>query len=98
MDEVLWQTAIEQAGLGQAEQAALREACEGDPDFGEQLAYVFPHLALDLSGDFLRSLIRKLERSRESAIMNALVETIGLPGRELRARLAELAEGEAEAE
>lgn len=92
MDEIPRRAAIDQAGPGGAAQAALRDARERDPDLGEQLAYLLPHLAPDLFGDFHRLIIRVPERSRESATMNALAETIGAPGRELRDRLAELTE------
>ncbi len=88
MDGLVWQAAVGETDLSEADRQALRDACRRDPDLGEHLDYVLPHLTLNLSGDFLHHLVRELESSHEVAVINALVQTIGTPGPELRARLA----------
>ena len=92
MDAMVWRAAVRKSDLSEAERRALRSACRRDSELAAQLDYVLPHLALDLSGDFLHHLVRWICEGEADPVMRALAETIGTPGRELRARLEEMAE------
>lgn len=90
MDELVWRAAVRNSDLSGAERRGLRLACRRDSELAAQLDYVLPHLALDLSGDFLHHLVVAIVAEKDEPLMRALAHTIGTPGSELRARLGGL--------